>query len=485
MRGSTKGIAFAAGLAAVLAILMPSALALPKMRVKWTFNVTPIVSTGFAWTIVLQADLDGDGMLETVLGTEKGGRMVAVGPTGKLVWVFPPLDSDIVPQLINKVPSIDDIDGDGKPEVLFGWGAAPNGAVYCINWDGKLKWVWTDPEGQAHFRYGGTLARDFDGDGKKEVVAAGSDAKVYMFSHTGQLKWVKFLPPGRAVDSMINAFDVDRDGELEILAFSRSLGEGPGTEGGLNGVFYCLSKDGQEKWTWSSPGWTDWLHNMPTVADVNGDGEYEIVFGLWRLDSGDRGGIVILSFYGTEIARKQVASGNVAHNAMLADIDEDGRFEILIGIRAGLYYCFHPDLKEKWAFNITKIIGQVGRPVNMGGALGDVTGDGKIDVVFQSWNNNTIFVLDRFGNLAAEPYNLKVDATGSVAIGDIDKDGKSEIVAFAGPILYCLTLDAPYNAKTLVWPMYGKDAANTGAVPIPEALIGLLALLAVPLLRKR
>ncbi len=477
-------IAFTAGVALGVAILMASsAFALPQMRVKWTFDVKPIVETGFAWTIVVLADLNGDGMLETILGTEKGGRMVAVGPTGNLLWVFPPADSDMVPQLIAKAFSVDDLDGDGKPEIVFGWGAAPNGAVFCINWDGTLKWKWSSPE--AHFRYGGALARDFDGDGKKEVVVAGSDAKVYMFTHTGELRWVSFLPPGRSVDSMVNAFDIDRDGQIEVLAFSRSLGEGPGTEGGLNGVFYCLDgRTGMEKWSWSSPLWVDWLHNMPTIADVNGDGEYEIVFGLWRLDSGADGGMVVISFYGTEVARKHV-TGNVAHNAMLGDIDGDGKPEIFMGIRGGLYYCLGPDLKEKWAFNITKVIGKVARPVNMGGALGDVTGDGKINVVFQSWQNNSIIVLDNQGKLAAEPYNLKVDATGSVALGDVDKDGKVDIVAFAGPTLYCLTLDAPYKAGTMVWPMYGKDAANSGVILIPETALGLLAVLALPLLRKR
>jgi len=368
---------------------------------------------------------------------------------------------------MSKVQSIDDIDGDGRPEVLLSWGSAPNGAIVCVNWDGNVKWILNEP--QADFRYGSILARDFDRDGKKEVVASGNEGKIWVVTHEGRLTWSRTLAPGGRVEGTPNILDVDRDGELEILAFSSSSGN-------HSGVFYCLDRWGNEKWTWRS-AWCNGMDIQPTVGDVNKDGEYEIVLGLQNLDSEDVGGVVILSFYGVELARKYTVGG-VGHNAMLADIDGDGRMDILVGADNGFYYCLGPGLEEKWAFDITDVIGSVTRPLNIGGALGDVTGDGEIDLVFQSRDNCTVFVVDRFGKLAAEPYGMKAESTGSVAMGDVDKDSASDIVLFAGSTLYCLTLGAPYQARTFVWPMYGRDAANTGAVLMPETSTAWLGVLA-------
>lgn len=434
---------------------------------KWTFDVRPIVDTGFAHSNLLLADLDCDGLQEALVGTSNGGRMVAVGPTGRLLWAFPPLDSDIRPQHMSKVQSADDIDGDGRSEVLLSWGTAPDGAVVCINWQGTVKWIF--PEPQADFRYGSVLARDFDRDGKKEIVASGNEGKVWVLTHEGKLMWSRTLPPGGAVEGALNIFDVDRDGELEILGFSSSSGN-------RSGVFHCLDRWGNEEWTWRS-SWCDEMQTQPAVGDVNRDGEYEIVLGLRNLDSEDIGGVVILTFYGVELARRYMMHG-IGQNAMLADVDEDGRMDILVGADDGFYYCLGPMLEERWAFNITRMTRSAAAPLNIGGALGDVTGDGGIDMVFQSRDNCTLFVLDRFGELATEPYSTESDSTGSVAIGDIDKDGASDILLFAGSNLCCLTRGAPYQARTFVWPMYGRDSTNAGAVAMSEASIGWLGVLA-------
>jgi len=470
-----------AAVLAIAVVMLGSSVVfgLPKLRVKWVYNVSSIAEAGFKWSCPILADLDGDGTQEVIVGTEKGGRLVAVRSNGQLYWVFPPMDQPEGPRL-NKAHAADDIDGDGKMEVFVS-GGTPPGAVFCLNFDGSVRWNWTNPE--ANFKYGGTIITDVDGDGVKDVITTGADSKVYLFSDTGELKWVTFLAPGRSIDSVPVAFDVDRDGDTEVLAFARSQGEGPGTATGMTGRLYCLSPSGQEEWSWTST-WADCLHAQPSIADVNGDGEYEIVLSLWKLDSTEAGGVVVLSFYGTELARRHMTK-QVAHDPMIWDIDDDGTMDIVIGSREAMYYDFKPDLSARWSFNFTPIIGLVSKPLNQAGALGDVTGDGKIDIVFQSWQNSTIMILDRDGNLEVQPFNLPADATTAVVIGDVDNDGKSDIVACSGTSLYCLTLDAPYDPSTFVWPMLGRNPWHSGVVPIPESAIAALVLLALPLLRRR
>ena len=115
----------------------------------------------------------------------------------------------------------------------------------------------------------------------------------------------------------------------------------------------------------------------------------------------------------------------------------------------------------------------------------DITGDGLIDVVFQTRQNSTVYVLDRTGMPAANPYNMGGESTNAVVIGDIDNDGKSEIVACAGPKMVCLTMDGAYHPETFVWTQAGQDSIGTAAVSIPEIFTGAIALLALLLIRKR
>ncbi len=454
-----------------------SVFALPELRLEWEYDVTSVAERGFSWSVPIAADLDGDGIQEIIVGTEKEGRMVAVKVPGQLMWIFPPLDEDPTARM-NKVHSADDIDGDGKVEVIYSTGDPPGGALYILNGDdGTVKYNWSSPE--ANFKYGGTIIRDLDGDGVKDILATGADSKVYVFSNTAEYQWEKFLPPGRSIDSYPNAFDIDKDGLVEIVVFARE-----GSAEGENGRVYCLSPTGQEKWSWSSTK-VDQLHIQPVFADVNDDGDYEVVVGVWDFDVDSQGGLVILNWWGNELYRKHTPH-RIGSNPMVWDIDEDGSMEIIVigKDQPALIYCLAGDLSEKWVYNFTDIHNG-SNPSNMGGALGDVTGDGKVDIVYQTRQDSRILVLDGNGQLAAEPYLVGGESTNAVIIGDIDNDGKSEIIAVAGTKIACLTMDAPYDASLFPWPMAGKDTVSSGMLPIHEALFAALPMLVILLIRKR
>jgi hypothetical protein len=475
LRPDILRIGSVAATATVLALVFVSCgvSALPELQTEWVFDIVEMAETGIEWSCPILIDLDGDGTQEVIVSTYKAGRLIAVKHPGELMWVFPPMDEEAAPRM-GKTPAAGDIDGDGRPEVFFGGGSAPEATLFCLNWDGTERWTWADPE--ASFKYASIIVRDFDADGEMEVINAADDCNVYVFNHTGGLEMSTFLAPGRGIDSIPNAFDIDKDGDMELFAFSRASDE-------ADGRLYCIGQTGTEEWGWSAEK-VDWLHNQPTIADVNGDGEYEVVFGIWDFIEEGQGAIVLINWFGTELARK-VLTDQVAHDAMIWDIDGDGQMEILIGSREAVYYCLKPDLTEKWRFNFTGIIGQVSKSLNMGGALGDVTGDGELDVLFQSWQNSTLMILDNDGNLQVEPFHMGEEATTSVVIGDVDNDDKSEIVTCSGSKIYCLTLDAPCDESSFVWSMVGRDPMRSGAVPIAEVWIAVLPMLVLPLLRRR
>ncbi len=453
-----------------------SVFGLPEFTVEWEYDVSPVSERGFSWSTPTIADLNGDGTQEIIVGTEKGGRMVAVIDPGQLLWVFPPLDEDPSRRL-NKAHSAVDIDADGEMELIYTAGDPP-GTLYCLDGaTGNLEWNWTSAE--ANFKYGGAIPRDLDGDGTLEIISTSDESVLYVWNNKGELLWKKFLAPGRSMDNIPNAFDFDRDGEVEIVAFARE-----GDAEGQNGRIYCLTPSGQEKWSWSTAK-LDQLHNQPTFADINNDGEYELIAGIWDFDQDSKGGIVIINFYGEETYRKHMPH-RIGYDSMVADLDGDGNKEIYIGGKdqPALFYCLNPDLSEKWVYNFTAIC-NASSPLNMNGALGDITGDGMVDIIVQTRQDSTVFALDYMGQLAVTPYNIGGESTNGVVIGDIDNDGKSEVVVCAGPKMVALTLDAAYDPSTFLWTMAGGDAVHSGVLPMPEVLILAIPMLAALLLRKR
>jgi hypothetical protein len=277
------------------------------------------------------------------------------------------------------------------------------------------------------------------------------------------------VPPGRGVDSVPNAFDFDKDGDVEIIVQARGLGEGPG-EGNVPGNLMIYSSTGTEEWRFSGAIWTDWLHSQPSIGDINGDGEYEIVTSFWKLDSGSTGGIVALSFYGTELWRWQSDVAQTGSAPVIVDIDGDGAVEVIQNCRGGFLLCFDGKTGNiKWRFDYAETA-----PRNtIATTCGDMDGDGKLDIAFTTWNNCTAFVVSATGEKIAM-LNVGGESTASTAIGDFDGDGTIDMLLNSDDVIHLLTLGAAYNPAMTPWPMHMVDSMRSGVV-VPEVagLVGL------------
>jgi len=445
------------------AMIIPATVsAVQQLRVKWVINVT---SEGWGsppkWNTPVYADLDGDGIQEIVTNLGEARVLVFKG-TGVLDWIFPPLsDPDL--QNVGKYQAIADIDQDGKLEVLAGCKTG----VYCLGPDGDVEWFWEAPSGDLGYVQD-IIVRDMNNDGVPElVVGSMGNPQLFVLDNKGQLVWkIDTVPPGGGLDTLPQAFDVDRDGDTEIIVLSRNLGD-------VNGAVICYSSTGVEKWRFEDPTMVDFLHSQPTIADINGDGEYEIVFGTWR----EEAGVIALTFYGTQIWRwYNPAHAQTGAQPVIWDVDGDGNLDIVMPCRGGYTACLDAATgEEKWGFNWSR----TATKNTISNLLADMTGDGKLNPIFTSWPNATAFVLSNTGQLQAT-YHMGSQSTAGPVVGDLDGDGKIEMVAFADPEIYCLTLDAPFNPDLLIWPMHGRDTLRSGIVPIPEAsalaVIGLLAI---------
>jgi DNA-binding winged helix-turn-helix (wHTH) protein len=71
-------------------------------------------------------------------------RVQAMDPAGRLLWEYPlpPLSRSWL-ETKPRSTGVGDLDGDGKPEVVGAYNpVSGSGSVYCLSWDGKVRWVY-------------------------------------------------------------------------------------------------------------------------------------------------------------------------------------------------------------------------------------------------------------------------------------------------------------------------------------------------------
>jgi len=451
----------------------------PQMKIEWSWNVSKypslIAKLGASPDVTLGAvitdDIDKDGAVEILWSYRKAeDRVICLdSKTKDLQWVYPSLDKD--PFLQGDpwgIASIEDIDNDGNKEILI---IARDKNLHCITPAGQLKWM---------YECGGSeiapALYDINKDGKLEIIIGPlKTSMITALDNTGKKIWD--FPINSYVNCGSTAFDVDRDGEVEILTVDGA------------GNFYCVSSTGSEKWRFEMGNRPNQL--KPVVADVNNDGEYEIL-----VHSRNRI-LYCLTFFGTEVWRFEV--GKIRVNAththwdlstdagiseggiVVADVDQDGVLEVLVGDWIGNFHCINGITgTEEWYTHF---------PSEMwtGITVGDVNGDGTIDVVSAGEGDEDPEIYRFFGHTAPTyPAGVlaavdgKTGATVGVyptsvgccqAMGDFDADGKLEIAAYVWEgkgLLAVLTMDGKYDPKLVPWPLRFLNLHNNPVVVIAE-----------------
>jgi len=189
------------------------------------------------------ADLDGDGIAEVVAGN------TLYGPTGEVRCTLAEADSD-------GFPAVADLDGDGRAEFVV----VGNGTVRVADADCQTQHTWTlDGEGNG----GPPTIADFDADGGPEIGVA-SDLWYAVYDPDGALLWSAPTTDGSSHATGSSVFDFEGDGQPEVLY-------------GDEETFWIFDgATGEVRYADTSHA-SRTVHEYPTVADVDNDGEPEIV----------------------------------------------------------------------------------------------------------------------------------------------------------------------------------------------------------------
>lgn len=286
----------------------------------------------------------------------------------------------------------------------------------------------------------------------------------------------------------LGAAPVSAQGTREIVI-------GQGQFAGAGGwVAYRGALPQYESRGWSQLPWSDYIAMggavHPAMGDVDGDGRDELVLGV---DTGGFGWIAVLddrAHGSTVLAWLQIPwpAYNATNGAVfpaVGDVDGDGRAEIVAGLGAGSagQFVIFDDAAAGYAVRKWQ---QVQWPAYSGGgdgrthvAVGDLSGDGASEIVvglgpgsngwLEIFSDATGDFRHRAWVQVSWPTYNAVNGTVYPAAGDLDGDGRAEIVAGLGTGGYgwLELLDderAGFRHRSwvqLLWPEYNAAAGET------------------------
>lgn len=160
----------------------------------------------------------------------------------------------------------------------------------------------------------------------------------------------------------------------------------------------------------------------PALADLDLDGRMDLI-----VPAAD-GKLYRLTEDGA-VKWKVELPGTPSAGVTLGDVDRDGALDILVAADKTLL-CFDADGKERWRFEATE-------EIHSFATVADLDGDGKPEVVFGA-NDNRLHVLDGKG-VEKWSFETKSWVVGGAAVADLDGDGRLEVVFGSMDFnVYCL-----------------------------------------------
>lgn len=220
-----------------------------------------------------------------------------------------------------------------------------------------------------------TLA-DVDGDGIDDILFAANN-QLLAFSRT-ELLWTKTMvgtgiyPPSVA--------DIDNDGTIEIIQATGGNGR--------SGRLYVMDNNGADRDGFPKNFSNHWILTTPALADLDNDGNLEIIF-LERDSPG--GNVHIIKNDGTPFNSNWPIRlpRTPAVTPSIGDIDNDGAQEIVVASTTTLYaYDLQGQLEEGWPVDNPDTRFSFQSPI-----LRDLDDDGDLEIIGASHGNTPEFYI--------------------------------------------------------------------------------------------
>ncbi len=300
--------------------------------------------------------------------------------------------------------------------------------------------------------FGQSAAGDIDKDGKLEIVFGcyRNDSNIYALNaENGSLLW-KFNARGSG------------DGCNDVAVAMYDIDNDDTLEvivpSSCNPKTFCFrGKTGQIQWQANTAG----SDSPPTIADVDQDGKAEILHG------GFNGHVLCLnSEDGSQCWDKNVYSNSWVQTApTIVDVNNDGTLDFVVGI-----WAFQPDTSRVYAYDgLTQNL-LWSKPVSdyiyHGTSVADLDNDNKPELVLGDYNGKLYALNAEDGSLLWD-YQSSVYIGAPAAIADINDDGQCEVIYCDGYGVGALTKNGTplwyYNAPNFGQAFRGVAIAEINA----------------------
>ena len=429
-----------------------------------SFASWPFETNGFIFVSPSIADINGDGSLEIVFGSWDG-HTYCTDIAGNQLWSTLITGEGAFPAQIHSSPTLIDIDNTpASKEIIF----CAGGKLVCLSNEGKILVQHQAPQ-QAE---PAPLVADLDHDGKIEVLFRSTAALTCVNLLSTPLGWSvnhrwSIYDLGNSYLGAPVAADVNADGNLEVI-FTAFVGP---SKFSSPSVVRCVDANGEFIWSYSDARYI--TGNTPAVADLDNDGSLEVVVACF---SGP-----LLCLNGSDGAIEwEFGPGFQSQNSpAISDLNNDGLLEVIYApwtIPSWKLICVDHAGKEVWQHVFSE------RAEYSSAAIADIDGDSDLEIAIGTSKTDSspparLFLFDALGNVIANPI-MPATIYSAPSMADLDGDGFLE-VAFGcyDDKFYVLdhlgnTFVPSAKAKpgdSAPWPTYRQNNQRTGLYPVPNS----------------